>query len=309
MIRNSVLCSVALVSIFWCAAAFAQNDSAAAAPTPAAPAASDTLSPSSAASASSAQPGDDVIHLHMPAHRARHVATPSQPAESPTVDAIGADTSPSAAPAPSSLKTPPPPAPTAAPTKQTKPSNTTEQQSGPTIPFSFGEPSEPVTPSPPAAPQKKASTSNAPSARETRTASLPPRPVVPQALPAPVKATPATMRAKNSDRVGLTKRGAVLFDKGVSNPSAAQFKGVKLLANDVSTALETGAARVQLEAYGGSPGDKSSEARRLSLKRALAVRQLFIDDGIPSNRIDVRAMGGADDKGPNDRVDVFLRAS
>jgi outer membrane protein OmpA-like peptidoglycan-associated protein len=128
-------------------------------------------------------------------------------------------------------------------------------------------------------------------------------------LPAPVKATPATLRAKNSDHVGLTKRGAVLFDKGVSNPSAAQFKGVKLLANDVSTALETGAARVQLEAYGGSPGDKSSEARRLSLKRALAVRQLFIDDGIPSNRIDVRAMGGADDKGPNDRVDVFLRAS
>lgn len=84
---------------------------------------------------------------------------------------------------------------------------------------------------------------------------------------------------------------------------------MKLLAGDLNAALEAGAARVQLEAYGGTPGDKSSDARRLSLKRALAVRQLLIDDGVPSARIDVRAMGGVDDKGPVDRVDVFVRAS
>jgi outer membrane protein OmpA-like peptidoglycan-associated protein len=83
---------------------------------------------------------------------------------------------------------------------------------------------------------------------------------------------------------------------------------VKLLAGEIATALDAG-NRVQLEAYGGSPGDKSSDARRLSLKRALAVRQLLIDNGVPSNRIDVRAMGGADDNGPNDRVDVFMRNS
>jgi hypothetical protein len=39
------------------------------------------------------------------------------------------------------------------------------------------------------------------------------------------------------------------------------------------------------------------------------VRQLLIDDGVPSARIDVRAMGGSDDSGPADRVDVFVRAS
>src|SRR5205814_4846127 len=114
----------------------------------------------------------------------------------------------------------------------------------------------------------------------------------PKKLPVAAKEAPAPARARHDEYAGLTKRGAVLFDKGASNPSAAQFTGVKLLAGDVSTALETGTARVQLEAYGGTPGDKSSEARRLSLKRALAVRQLLIDDGIPSNRIDVRAMGG-----------------
>jgi hypothetical protein len=37
------------------------------------------------------------------------------------------------------------------------------------------------------------------------------------------------------------------------------------------------------------------------------IRQLLIDDGIPSERIDVFALGGADDDGPLDRVDVFLK--
>jgi len=39
----------------------------------------------------------------------------------------------------------------------------------------------------------------------------------------------------------------------------------------------------------------------------LIVRQLLIDEGVPSERIDVRAMGGASEGSP-DRVDIFLRA-
>jgi outer membrane protein OmpA-like peptidoglycan-associated protein len=112
-----------------------------------------------------------------------------------------------------------------------------------------------------------------------------------------------------ADHSHLAKHGAVIFDKGASDPSPAQFTGVKVLAGDLGSALQAGTTRVELQAYGGAPGDKSSDARRLSLKRALAVRQLLIDDGLPSDRIDVRAMGGIDDKGPADRVDVFIRAS
>jgi len=62
-----------------------------------------------------------------------------------------------------------------------------------------------------------------------------------------------------------------------------------------------------VEAYGGTLGDKSSDARRLSLRRALTVRQLLIDNGVPSDRIDVRALGGAE-QGMPDRVDVFVKA-
>ena len=64
---------------------------------------------------------------------------------------------------------------------------------------------------------------------------------------------------------------------------------------------------MQLQAYGGPKGDKGSESRRLSLKRALVIRELLIEDGVPSEKIDVRAMGGADDNGAPDRVDVYLR--
>ena len=76
---------------------------------------------------------------------------------------------------------------------------------------------------------------------------------------------------------------------------------VKAMTGDLNNALSNGSARIQLEAYGGKQGDKSSDARRLSLKRALIVRQLLIDDGIPSERIDVRAMGGASDGAPRPR--------
>ena len=67
-------------------------------------------------------------------------------------------------------------------------------------------------------------------------------------------------------------------------------------------------SRIELQAFGGAKGDKGSDARRLSLKRALSIRQVLIDDGVSPDRIDVRAMGGSDDTGPADRVDVYVRA-
>ena len=72
--------------------------------------------------------------------------------------------------------------------------------------------------------------------------------------------------------------------------------------------MTTPNARVELQAFGGTKGDKGSDARRLSLKRALAIRQVLIDDGVSPDRIDVRAMGGVDDSGPADRVDVYTKA-
>ena len=299
--KKAILFALALGSCLWGATAFAQDNPAGGA-TPAA-------TPDGASVPAS---GDDVIQLHMPVHhRAVHAHASPNPAENtapaatPTIDTIGADTTASpAATAPISASAEAPSPPKAAPSaRAAKSAHAPAKQAAPTIPFSFGEDSGTAPSAPAGNPEPEAAAST----HETKTASLPPKPEVPKPAPLPAKPVKVAVHPKGDEHAGMTKRGAVLFAKGVSNPSPQQFDGLKLLAGDVSTALESGASRVQLEAYGGAPGDKSSDARRLSLKRALAVRQLLIDNGIPSNRIDVRAMGGADDKGPNDRVDVYLR--
>jgi len=107
---------------------------------------------------------------------------------------------------------------------------------------------------------------------------------------------------------GLKRQSVIPFAAGQSSPAASDVYAIHALANSLNAALSAGAQRVQLEAYGGPRGDKSSDSRRLSLKRALVIRELLIEDGVPSEKIDVRAMGGADDNGAADRVDVFLRA-
>jgi len=63
--------------------------------------------------------------------------------------------------------------------------------------------------------------------------------------------------------------------------------------------------RVQLVAYASGSADQASQARRVSLSRAIGVRAYLIEQGIKSARIDVRALGNRTDiGGPPDRVDV-----
>ncbi len=138
--------------------------------------------------------------------------------------------------------------------------------------------------------------------------SMPPPAAAPTAKIAKAESPPA--HTPDATKGGpLAKRGAILFLHDSTDPTPAQLEPIKMLAGDLKSAIDAGATGIQLQAYGGAPGDKSSDARRISLKRGLAIRQLLIDNGVPADRIDVRAMGGATDKGEPDRVDVFVRAS
>jgi len=242
--------------------------------------------------------GLEPIHLHMPlphriarVHHTAHVAADSTPVQPPPV----ADTPPVVAPPPDAA---PPPRhrrheskTEVAAAPDTSPDTSTETA----IPFSLGGPMAP-------APAPKSEQKPAPAAKT-------PAPVKLAAVePPPVQTpAPADHSAKDADN-GLSKRGEILFKRDATDPAPAQFDGLKLLAGDLTSALQAGATRIMLEAFGGAPGDKGSDARRLSLKRALAIRQVLIDDGVPSTKIDVRAMGGIDDHGNTDRVDVFVRA-
>ena len=136
----------------------------------------------------------------------------------------------------------------------------------------------------------------------------------PVAGPPPAKVAkvePQTTKpsGKGDSQQGLAKRGAILFVHNSTDLQREQLHGISLLASDLNSAIEAGATSIQLMAYGGAPGDKSSDARRIALKRATAIRQLLIDNGVPASRIDVRAMGGITDNGQPDRVDVYVRAS
>jgi outer membrane protein OmpA-like peptidoglycan-associated protein len=137
-------------------------------------------------------------------------------------------------------------------------------------------------------------------------AAAPPPTRMARANPPPANIT--TPPGAEAETPGLTKRSVILFAPQAADPAESALGAIKFLAGDLNAAMNTASARIQIQAYGGNRGDKGSDARRLSLKRALAVRQVLIDDGVPAERIDVRAMGGADDKGPADRVDVYVKA-
>jgi outer membrane protein OmpA-like peptidoglycan-associated protein len=123
--------------------------------------------------------------------------------------------------------------------------------------------------------------------------------------PSPRKTAPA---GPTTGKESLTKRSVILFAKDAPDPAAQALGALKFLAGDLNAAMTSPNARIELQAFGGAKGDKGSDARRLSLKRALSIRQVLIDDGVSADRIDVRAMGGVDDSGPTDRVDVYVKA-
>ena len=254
------------------------------------------------------QPGEPdpyaPIHLHMPSrHAARHVARQlaAKPPAKPKVETA-------------SVQAPPPPP------QQTVPLSSIPSESAARL--VDAAPGNPVTiqkRQPPAA-QKTAALKPV----QAKPAPAKPAPAKPkQVATAPASdsglgvvsgenaaqkpARVASLESGDVDSKNLSKQMSIQFPAGAEEPAPSVLDTVRALAGDLNTALANGSSRIQLEAFGGKQGDKGSDARRLSLKRALIIRQLLIDDGIPSERIDVRAMGGASEGSP-DRVDVFVRA-
>ncbi len=173
----------------------------------------------------------------------------------------------------------------------------------------------PPPPPPPAIAAPAAPT--APKPPEAKMAALPPPapamppepPALPPAAPAVKKTTPApsasvpVARAVPSapPRSGSLRR--IAFAPGsakLNNAAATELKDMAVAMNNDPE------LRVQLLAYAGQPNDSASQARRLSLSRALAARSQLIEQGIRSTRIDVRALGNKSEGGPADRIDIVV---
>lgn len=117
------------------------------------------------------------------------------------------------------------------------------------------------------------------------------------------KAEPSSDSVPNTNaRLRLTSDvSSIEFKRGsdvISNYEEERIQKLSILL------MLHGNERVTLVAYADNSNMTPRDARRLSLSRALAVRDMLVSKGVPSGRIDVRALGANVPSGDMDRVDV-----
>jgi len=212
------------------------------------------------------------IHLHMPESATKPPATAKKP---PTkIAAPASPAQPPAAAQDTTAATEPPPSP--GKTKGPAPASTTTA----------------MTESPPPSPGKAIV--------------APPLPNLPApAVGADAKPTPEPADAKpnaTSTAIGTVTNQILFPADGVKLPDDAKAE-LDQLAKRLSA---DGHLYVQLVGYAGGEAD-ASQARRISLSRALAARSYLVDQGVQIKQVDVRPLGNKLDPGtPPDRVDLVL---
>jgi len=231
---------------------------------------------------------------------------PALPATTPTQSAPSTSSEQAAVAAPSGGETPP-----AQPEEM--PTNVPSPVEQPTA-------QAPAEPAPAAeAPAEQKPAEQAPAATETQTAEAPAEtpPAAsaatstqqPEAQPegeqqaavtpaAPAEGTQAPAGTGGALPAGATR---ILYTGETDEVPAASTGELDKIAQDL---LANQDKRIQVMAYAAGTEDTESKARRKSLARGLAVRSYLIKAGVPSTRIDVRALGNKAEGGPADRVDI-----
>ncbi|MEE2694450.1 MAG: OmpA family protein [Pseudomonadota bacterium] len=95
----------------------------------------------------------------------------------------------------------------------------------------------------------------------------------------------------------------IIFNDGEKDIRPEETEKLTIFAREL---LRNDEMRLQLRSYASDTNESASAARRLSLARALAVRSFLIEAGVNSTRIDVRALGAKNERGPADRVDLVV---
>ena len=227
----------------------------------------------------------------VPANTAASAPAPTAPRR-PVVSAAAETPPPSmaarAAPARTAVATPP----STPPSVPSSPPPIPPERSAPRAPMTASVP-PPYTP-PPAPPP-------APVARPAPVvASAPPSPPMPAPASPPAAATAPAAGATQVASAGALSR--VLFTPGSADLTDGDKQTLAQLAARLGRDADS---RIQLLAYADGTPENESQARRLSLSRALAVRSYLIDQGIRSTRVNVQALGIKSAGGPPDRVDAM----
>jgi outer membrane protein OmpA-like peptidoglycan-associated protein len=161
---------------------------------------------------------------------------------------------------------------------------------------------QPPAEQPPAPPQTQtAEKPEMPSA--TGTTTTPEQPADQQqaavAPAAPAEGTTPPAEGGAALPAGATR---ILYTGESDDVPAASTAELDMIAQDMLANQEK---RIQVMSYAAGTEDTESKARRKSLARGLAIRSYLIKAGVPSTRIDVRALGNKAEGGPADRVDII----
>jgi outer membrane protein OmpA-like peptidoglycan-associated protein len=143
-----------------------------------------------------------------------------------------------------------------------------------------------------------------PKAAKPKAAKPKPAPAAPpKTAKAKAKPAPKQTAAISPPSVGLQPGRAlrIKFTRGSADLPGSVKDDLAALADRLS---RNERLRLQLLAYASGTEETASQARRLSLSRALAVRSYLIEKGLRSTRIDVRALGNKTQDDPPDRVDL-----
>ena len=229
----------------------------------------------------------------MPSAEPLSKTTPTQSESQPAGSASTA--------APSGGETPPAPAeamPTDVPSPVQPPAGSTTMQAAekpaevPTEQPSGAAPATEAQPTPETPPPSSAATSTQEAQPEGEQ----------QAAVTPAAPTDGT--TPPADSGGALPAGAtrILYTGESDDVPAASTGEIDKIAQDL---LANQDKRIQVMSYAAGTEDMESKARRKSLARGLAIRSYLIKAGVPSTRIDVRALGNKAEGGPADRVDII----
>ena len=111
--------------------------------------------------------------------------------------------------------------------------------------------------------------------------------------------TPDRMKNKNLKPI------SVLFETSKKELPDGSKKELDKLASTMKN--DTG-LRLKLLAYASNQGGSKSNVRRMSLSRALAMREYLLKQGVQSTKIEVRALGDKNNGGNPDRVDAIIES-
>lgn len=116
----------------------------------------------------------------------------------------------------------------------------------------------------------------------------------------------AAVQAETKELPPFVHQGGVLtlnFSPAANVISDAAKQEIASLSNEVKA---NNRKRIQIKSYASSVEDRKGTARRISLQRAIAIRSIFVQNGVDGVRINVQAMGIPEDQENQDRADISV---